>query len=115
MTKGLFGKLFGDKGYISQKLIEAQQALGVQLVTRLHKNMKPRLLSWQDHILLRKRALIESVNDQLKNISQNEHSRHRSVMNFFVNLFAGVVAYSLRPKKPSVNFYEDRKLTPIIF
>jgi len=53
--------------------------------------------------LLRKRALIESMNDQLKNISQIEHSRHRSVINFFVNLFAGLIAHSLRPKKPSLN------------
>jgi transposase len=114
MAKGLFGKLFGDKGYISRKLTEALLAMGVQLVTPLRKNMKPQLLPWMDHILLRKRALIESVNDQLKNISQIEHSRHRSVINFFVNLFAGLTAYSLRPKKPSLNLFGHKKLLPVV-
>ena len=56
-----------------------------------------------DKLLLRKRAIIESVNDQLKNISQIEHSRHRSVNNFMVNLLAGLAAYALQPKKPSLN------------
>ena len=114
MAKGLFGKLFGDKGYISRKLTEALLAMGVQLVTPLRKNMKPQLLPWMDHILLRKRALIESVNDQLKNISQIEHSRHRSVINFFVNLFAGLTAYSLRPKKPSLNLFGHKELLPVV-
>ena len=99
MAKGLFGQLFGDKGYISQKLTETLLAMGVQLVTPLRRNMKSKIMPIMHHVLLRKRALIESVNDQLKNISQVEHSRHRSVLNFFVNLFAGLTAYSLRPKK----------------
>ncbi len=56
-----------------------------------------------DKILLRKRSLIETVNDQLKNISQIEHSRHRSIWNFFVNLFAGLIAYTYLPQKPSLD------------
>jgi len=114
MAKGLFGKLFGDKGYISRKLTEALLAMGVQLVTPLRKNMKSQILPIMDHLLLRKRALIESVNDQLKNISQIEHSRHRSAINFFVNLFAGLTAYSLRPKKPSLNIFDNKKLIPVV-
>jgi len=114
MAERLFGKLFGDKGYISRKLTEALLAMGVQLVTPLRRNMKPQMLSWMDHILLRKRALIESVNDQLKNISQIEHSRHRSVVNFFVNLFAGLTAYSLRPKKPSLNLFDHKEMLPVV-
>lgn len=114
MAGRLFGKLFGDKGYISRKLTEALLAMGVQLVTPLRRNMKPQMLSWMDHILLRKRALIESVNDQLKNISQIEHSRHRSVVNFFVNLFAGLTAYSLRPKKPSLNLFDHKEMLPVV-
>lgn len=112
LAKRLFGKLFGDKGYLSQKLFEALLAMGVQLITPLRKNMKPRLMSWMDQVLLRKRTIIETVNDQLKNISQIEHSRHRSVTNFFVNLFAGLIAYSLRPKKPSLNLFTETKLLP---
>ena len=114
MAKGLFGKLFGDKGYISQKLTEALLAMGVRLVTSLRKNMKPKVLPWMEHVLLRKRTLIESVNDQLKNISQIEHTRHRSVTNFFVNLFAGLVAYSLRPKKPSLNLFNHKEMLPVV-
>ena len=103
LVKGLFGQLFGDKGYISQPLFETLYNDGVQLVTRLKTKMKNRLVSSFDKIMLRKRAIIESVVDQLKNISQIEHSRHRSVANCFVNLLAGLVAYTWREKKPSLN------------
>jgi hypothetical protein len=103
LVKGLFGKLFGDKGYVSQPLFEALYDEGVQLVTRLKRGMKNRLLPLLDKIMLRKRALVESVMDQLKNISQIEHSRHRSVANCFVNLLGGLIAYTWREKKPSLN------------
>lgn len=109
-VKGLFGKLFGDKGYISQPLFETLYDDGVQLVTRLKTNMKNRLVSMFDKIMLRKRAIIESVVDQLKNISQIEHSRHRSVANCFVNLLAGLVAYTWREKKPSLNIRVKEQL-----
>ncbi len=99
----LFGKLFGDKGYISKKLFEALfNATGLQLITKLRKNMKNAFVSLDDKLLLRKRAIIETIHDQLKNISQIEHSRHRSPLNFRVNLFAGLIAYCLQPKKPSL-------------
>ena len=103
LAKELFGKLFGDKGYISQPLFETLCADGVQLVTRLKRSMKNRLISMFDKIMLRKRAVIEAVVDQLKNISQIEHSRHRSVANCFVNLLGGLVAYTWREKKPSLD------------
>jgi len=103
LVKDLFGKLFGDKGYISQPLFETLYDGGVQLVTKLKKRIKNRLVSLFDKLMLRKRAVIESVIDQLKNISQIEHSRHRSVANFFVNLVAGLIAYTWREKKPSLN------------
>lgn len=110
LVRELFGKLFGDKGYISQPLFEALYDSGVQLVTRLKTNMKNRLVSMFDKIMLRKRAVIESVVDQLKNISQIEHSRHRSVANCFVNLLAGLVAYTFREKKPSLNIRVKEQL-----
>ena len=103
MTQSLFGKLFGDKGYISQALFELLFGRGVQLITKLKKNMKNKLLPLMDKLLTRKRALIETVNDQLKNISQIEHTRHRSVANFMVNLIAGLIAYTYQDKKPSLN------------
>jgi hypothetical protein len=103
LVKGLLGKLFGDKGYISQVLFETLFEQNVQFVTKLRKKMKNRLMLIFDKIMLRKRAIIESMTDQLKNISQIEHSRHRSVANFFVNLVAGLVADSWREKKPSLN------------
>jgi len=97
------GKVFGDRGYISQVLFDALFAQGVQLITKLRKDMKNKLLPMMDKLLLRKRSLIETVNDQLKNISQIEHSRHRSVTNFLVNLVAGLIAYTYQPKKPSLH------------
>ena len=100
----LFGKVFGDKGYVSQPLREfLRQTFGVQLITKLKSNAKNHLpMPLMDRILLRKRAIVESVIDQLKNISQIEHSRHRSVTNFLVNLLCGLIAYTRQPKKPSL-------------
>jgi hypothetical protein len=91
LAQKLFGKLFGDKGYISQPLVELlRQTIGVQMITKLKSNSKNRLpMTLMDRILLRRRAIVESVIDQLKNISQIEHSRHRSVVNFMVNCCAG--------------------------
>jgi hypothetical protein len=68
ISRGLFGKLFGDKGYISQSLLETLLGKGVKLITYLRKNMKPGLMEFADKILLRKRSLIETVNDTLKNV-----------------------------------------------
>jgi len=103
LVKGLQGKVFGDRGYISQALFEALFAQGVPLITKLRKDMKNKLLPLMDKLLLRKRSLIETVTDQLKNICQIEHSRHRSVANFVVNLVAGLIAYTYRAKKSSLH------------
>jgi hypothetical protein len=102
-ARRLFGKLFGDKGHLSQALTEQQICEhGVHLVIRLRKNMRNRLMEVSDKLLLRKRAIIESIHDQLKNTCQVEHSRHRSPANFLVNLIAGLIAYCQLPKKPSL-------------
>jgi transposase len=103
LVRQLWGKLFGDRGYISQELFEQLWAHGLQLITKLKRNMKSRLLPVIDKLLLRKRALIECVNDQLKNISQIEHTRHRSAANGIVNILAAVVAYTFQPKKPALD------------
>ena len=104
LSKGIMGKLFGDKGYISEKIMKKLLEQGLQLFTTLKSNMKQKLMPLIDKILLRKRSIIETVNDQLKNISQIEHSRHRSVGNFLVNLLSGIVAYTHQPKKPSLKY-----------
>ena len=117
MAQGLFGKLFGDRGYISQALFEQLYQQGLELVTRYKKNMKQKLVKLMDKILLRKRSLIETVNDQLKNILQIEHSRHRSIWNFLVNLLAGLVAYTYLPIKPSLDLEVKglKALPPALF
>jgi hypothetical protein len=107
LARRLWGKLFGDRGYISQALFNQLWEGGVQLVTKLKKKMKNRLLPLLDKILLRKRALSETVNDQLKNICQIEHTRHRSPVNFIVNLMAGLIAYTYQERKPSLRFHCD--------
>lgn len=98
-----FGKVFADRGYVSQGL--AQQLLrtwGIEFFAKPRRNMKNRLMRLTDKLLARKRAIIESIIDQLKNISQIEHSRHRSPVNFLVNLVCGLIAYCHQPKKPSL-------------
>jgi hypothetical protein len=103
LVKKLFGKLFGDKGYISQTLAKTlREMFDIQLITKLRKNMKNQLMLMTDRILLRRRAIVESIIDQLKNISQIEHSRHRSVPNFVVNVLCGLIAYCRKPTKPSL-------------
>ena len=97
------GKLVADKGYIGKNLFERLFVDGIQLITKLRDNMKGALMSVSDKLLLRKRAVIETVNDELKNVCQIEHTRHRSVDNFATNLLAGLIAYNLLPKKPSMN------------
>jgi hypothetical protein len=106
MVKKLRGKLFGDRGYISAPLTQLLFEQGLHLITRLRKNMKNHLMHLSDKLLLRKRAIIETIIDQLKNISQIEHSRHRSPANFVVHLIAGLLAYSHQDKKPGLHLEE---------
>ena len=102
LLKEIWGKLFGDRGYISQSLFQTLFVDGIHLITKIRNNMKNSLMNIHDKILLRKRALIETINDELKNICQIEHSRHRSVINFVSNTIAGLIAYSFLPKKPAI-------------
>ena len=103
LLQQVFGKVFADKGYVSQKLAkQLLETAGIQLVTKLKRNMKQRLMPLNDRLMLRKRSIIETIIDQLKNISQIEHSRHRSPVNCFVNILGGLIAYCHQPKKPSI-------------
>ena len=102
MTQNLFGKLFADKGYISKDLFQMLFNRGIHLFTNIRRNMKNSLMSLEDKILLRKRSVIETVNDELKNICQIEHSRHRSIHNFLINIISAITAYCFLPKKPAI-------------
>lgn len=113
LTKNLIGKLFGDRGYVSQKLTKLLATQDIELITTLKKNMKPKAIDVFDKLVLRKRSIIETINDQLKNIFNLEHSRHRSMTNFVVNAIACLVAYSYQEKKPSLNM-RRQDLLPLL-
>jgi len=105
LTEQLSGTLYGDRGYISKALENdlATKPLSLKFITTLRKNMKARVLSLWDQIMLKKRFIIETINDQLKNISFIEHSRHRSLHGFMINLTAALIAYCLKPNKPALD------------
>lgn len=105
----IFGKIYGDKGYIGADLFDRLFVDGIHLVTKVRKNMKKKAMEFMDRVTLRKRAIIESVNDVLKNTCYIEHTRHRSFDNFLNNMISGLIAYSLLPKKPSINI---QKMVP---
>jgi len=103
ISKNLFGKLVADKGYIGSfnRLFEK----GIQLIHKLRSNMKNKLMLMQDKLLLRKRGIIESVGNILKNTFNIEHTRHRSRINFFNNIFSSLIAYAFKPSKPKITTY----------
>jgi len=113
--KKLFGKLYADKGYIGKELMLNLFNDGIHLITHIKNNMKNSLMTMRDKILLRKRSVIESVNDELKNMCQIEHSRHRSLGNFLSNLISGLVAYCFFPKKPSIKFEVQKTNQLVLF
>lgn len=102
MMKKLKGWLFGDRGYISKSLTETLRNQGVELITNVKKNMKKVIIQPLKKFLLSKRGIVETIIDQLKNILHIDHTRHRSPVNFQVNVLAGLLAYILRPRKVSV-------------
>lgn len=102
--KALKGKLYADKGYIGQEITRILFLDGLHLITSIRNNMKNVLMELKDKILLRKRSVIETVNDELKNICQVEHSRHRSFENFITNLISDLIAYIFFPKKPAIKY-----------
>lgn len=99
-ARRLYGKLFADKGYISQKLFDFLFEDGIQLVTGLRVNMKNKLMPFHDRMMLRKRYIIETINDMLKNKDQIVHTRHRSLSNFIMNLISALGAYCFFDNKP---------------
>jgi hypothetical protein len=117
LVRRLFGRLFGDQGSISPPLAERLVVdQGVCLITRLRKNLRKNLrnvlMDLSEKLLLRKRALIETSNDQLKNVCQIEHTRQRRPMNFVVHMLSGLIAYCHQPKKPSLHLDPHRLTLP---
>lgn len=110
MVKNLRGLLFGDRGYISQKLSNSLKDMGIELVTKVKRNMKEKLIDPIKKYFLEKRGVIETIIDQLKNLLHIDHTRHRSVMNFQINVLGGLLAYIFRPQKVSVPFHELNKI-----
>lgn len=99
-TKVLYGKVFADKGYIKQEFFENLFNQGIHLVHGLKSNMKNKLMPLWDKMMLRKRYIIECINELLKNKANLVHSRHRSVHNFLMNLCAALAAYCFFENKP---------------
>ena len=102
LCKNLYGKLYADKGYMGKKLSEKLTESDINLVTTVRKNIKAKVMSLFDRAILSKRYIIQTINDQLKNISQVEHSRHRSETGFMLNVISGIVAYCLKMQKPRI-------------
>jgi len=102
LVKNIHGKLFGDRGYISQVLRKELALKGISLITFLKKGMKPKLLHLQDRILLRKRVIIEGVFNILKHKIELEHTRYRSRESFISNVLYALMAYTFQPNKPSI-------------
>ena len=97
--------LFHTSGYRCFKHFYLEKVCKhLRIFTKLKSNMKGALMNVSDRLLLRKRAIIETVNDELKNIAQVEYSRHRCFDNFIVNLLGAIAAYCLFPKKPCINY-----------
>lgn len=113
--KDIKGKLYGDKGYVSSELANLLFVDGLHLITGIRNNMKNVLMEMKDKILLRKRSVIETINDELKNMCQIEHSRHRSFGNFISNLLSGLIAYSFFQKKPAIKYETDFNTMPTLF
>ena len=101
--KNLFRKLYADKGYISQGLIEKLWFHDIHIVTGLRSNMKNKLMTVWDKLMLRKQSIIETINEILKNVAQLVHSGHRSFNNFLINILSALAAYCCFDKKPAIN------------
>ena len=104
LTKKLFGKIFGDRGYlVNEELFQKLRSRSVHLITKIRKNMQNKLMPIEDKLLLRKRGIVESVGSILKESISLEHSRHRSFAGFLSHVLAALVAYCFREKKPSIS------------
>ncbi|MDC9616079.1 IS982 family transposase [Xenorhabdus khoisanae] len=114
LTTELTGSLYGDKGYLSQELADDLAKTDVTFITKKRRNMKAHMQAEWDNIMLKKRFIIETINGQLKLISQIEHSRHRSLRGFMLTVLGGLIAYCLKLKKPSLKVFYLEEDVPMI-
>lgn len=105
--KGIKGKIYADRGYISTRQYLDLRQQGIELITKLRSNMKDKLMDMKDRIFLNHRGLIESLNNKLKSGCQIEHSRHRSLTGFLTNVVSSLCAYHFMPNKPHLRFYDN--------
>ncbi|RUQ78105.1 IS982 family transposase [Legionella septentrionalis] len=105
LFKNLEGLAAGDKGYLSKEKTESLLAKGLRLITRVRRNMKEKTINLFEQVFLNHRGLVETVIEQLKSICHIDHSRHRKPDNFVINLLSGLMAYMLKPRKPSLNLH----------
>lgn len=110
LCQHVFGILVGDKGYLGRSLKDRLRQRGVELLTPVRRNMKEVNHTDFEKYLLKRRSLVETVIDELKNLCQIEHTRHRSMMGFLVNLMGGLVAYCLSPNKPKLPLSKGRMI-----
>lgn len=110
LVRKLQGWLFGDKGYLGREFAEKLKENSIRLFTKVKKNMKDIVLTPAQNFYLKKRGIVETVIDQLKNLCQVEHSRHRKPINALVNIISALVAYSLKIRKPTVKNFNHQKL-----
>jgi len=105
LFKSIHGKVFGDKGYLT-KLKEYFLERGLNVIARykdkMYKKLKNNVAPAEDFLFASKRGIIETINDLLKNNCDIWHTRHRSPINAIIHLVAGLIAYQLRDRKPSI-------------
>ena len=104
IKKGLKGKVYADKGYISKALFTKLYKTGLQLITGIKRNMKNYLLPILDKIMLKKRFIIETIFGYLKENFNLRPNKHRSPTNFFATLFAALIAFQIKPNKPKISY-----------
>ena len=108
MINGIFGKIYADRGYLGKQFFKDLFAKGIQVITRIRKNMKNKLLHVADKICLKKRMIIESIFSSIKSCGTFVHSRHRNIVNALCHILSALIFYQLRENKPS--FLEKARL-----
>lgn len=103
ISKGLKGKVYADKGYMSKDLFIRLFRKGLLLITGIKRNMTNYLIPILDKIFHRKRFIIETIFATIKEHFNIRPNKHRSPINFFVSLFAALIAYQIKPSKPKIS------------
>jgi len=103
-ANGLQGRCYADKGYISKNMFHRIYQRGLIIITGIKRNMKDYLMPILDKIMLKKRFIIETIFGYIKENFNLKPSKHRSPINFFVSLLAALIAFQLKPNKPTISY-----------